>query len=89
MRNVAGNARASSVCKKKKKTTLQHFSSLTSLTSFPNTHSVLSKCRVAISKSLNTASPSTSYSFVFFSICEQGRCRRRILNPTDVVIPNF
>lgn len=49
-RNVAGNAGTSSVCKKKN--TLQHFSSLTSLTSFPNTHGVLSKCRVVVSESL-------------------------------------
>lgn len=83
MRNVAGNARASSVCKKP---TLQHFSSLTSLTSFPNTHGVLSKCRLVISKSLAQLREIRLFGFCSFG--EQGRCWG-VLNLTYVVILNL
>lgn len=50
----------------KKKTTLQHFSSLTSLTSFPNTHGVLSKCRVVVSESLALPRELRLFLFSFF-----------------------
>lgn len=69
-----------------KKTTLQHFSSLTSLTSFPNTHGVLSKCRVVISKSL--AQLRKIMLFCFRSFCEEGSCRG-ILNLSYVVTLNW